>query len=224
MLEYKRQTDQVHTITLESKIVRAIWKDKEGSIGQKVYFEVWTHFVGNSSKIAVKVQDDAGKIVKTVKGNVYDDYFSSAIVIPKNAKMNLQFTAKLSAHGLEKMSGMLKVLPPRFIENARWDREEVRRGDTVKLTADTKGFPDGAEIVISIYEHDQDDAHDFITKFPTRVQADKVEVEWRYEYFEDTDDIPTEEEMQKYGKHYNPPDYFFIASCGSIKSKSGILS
>ena len=37
---------------------------------------------------------------------------------------------------------------------------------------------------------------------------------------EDTDDILTEEEKQKYGKAYNPPEYFFIVIVGSPSSKA----
>ncbi|MCK5342498.1 MAG: hypothetical protein KAR20_03790, partial [Candidatus Heimdallarchaeota archaeon] len=37
-----------------------------------------------------------------------------------------------------------------------------------------------------------------------------IEAEWEYEYHEDTDEIPTDEEMKKYGKTYNPPEYFFV--------------
>ncbi len=223
MLEYQKETDRIHTIRLESKIIRAMWKSKEAGVEEKVLFEVRTHFVGNGSKIKIKIQDAAGRGIKTVKGRVYGDYFSGSAVVPKKAKDYLLFFAKLSAHGLESISGRLKVLPPRFIENARWDREEAGRGDIVKLMAEAKGFPDGAEVLISICEHDRDGAHDFMAKFPARVEAERIEAEWEYRYFADTDEIPTEEEMQKHGRHYNPPEYFFIASCGGIKAKSGLM-
>lgn len=92
----------------------------------------------------------------------------------------------------------------------KWGQKEARRGDIVKLSADIDGLPDDAEVMILIYEYDQDGAHDFITKFPCWVKNKRLQTEWEYEYHEDTDEIPTDEEMKKYGKRYNPPEYFFV--------------
>ena len=53
------------------------------------------------------------------------------------------------------------------------------------------------------------EAHDFVTRLACQVMDGKIEVEWEYEYHEDTDEIPTDEEQKKYGDKYNPPEYFF---------------
>jgi len=173
-------------------------------------FEVWTHFVGNGSDIQIKVEDKRGKKIEKLKGKVYGDYFAGSIIVPKKAKEELFFTAKLPQHGLEMKSDTLKVIPPIAVTNMKWGQKEARREDVVKLSADIKNVPNETEVMIHIYEYDQDGAHDFITKFPCSVKNKKIEAEWEYEYHEDTDEIPTDEEMKKHGNSYNPPEYFWV--------------
>jgi hypothetical protein len=121
-------------------------------------------------------------------------------------------------------SDILKVIN---ITNLKWGQEEARRGDIVKLSADIEGIPDDSEVMIYIYEHDQDGAHDFIAKFPVIVKDKKIETEWEYEYHEDTDEIPTDEELKEYGRSYNPPEYFFVVDVYGAKfgkeQESGLL-
>jgi hypothetical protein len=182
-------------------------------VGDTVKFYVQTHFVGSGSDIEIKVEDKDGKAVTQVAGKVFGDYFANSLTVPEDVRDSLVFTAKLTKHGLEKKSNAMQVIPPFKITNLKWGQKEARRGEVVKLTADTKGLEDGTDVVIRIYEYDQDGAHDFITKFPCRVKDKKIESDWEYEYHEDTDEIPTDEEMKKYGNNYNPPEYFFVIEC-----------
>ena len=48
-----------------------------------------------------------------------------------------------------------------------------------------------------------------------------MEVEWAYEYHEDTDDIPTEEEVEK---GYQSPEYFFHVEVEGVRAESGLLA
>jgi hypothetical protein len=210
MYEYKKQTDNVHTITLASTITNAAWGQKVATVGDKVKFCVQTHFVGNGSEIEIEVEDKKGKKVEKLKGQVFGDQFAGSLVIPEKAKEEITFTAKLPKHGLTMKSGSMIVFPLIKLTNMKWGQKEARRGDIVKLSADIDDLPDETEVMVLIYEYDQDGAHDFITKFPCRVKNKKIQAEWVYEYYEDTDEIPTQEEMQKYGKNYNPPEYFFV--------------
>ena len=227
MTEYTKPTDEVHVITLESKITNALWRNKAASVEEKAVFEVWTHFVGNGSDIQIKVEDKRGKKIEKLKGKVYGDYFAGSITVPQKAKDELSFTAKLPKHGLEMKSDTLKVIPPIKVTNMKWGQKEARREDVVKLSADIEGVPDETEVMIHIYEYDQDSAHDFITQFPCRVKSKKIEAEWEYEYHEDTDEIPTQQEMEEYGKNYNPPEYFFVVRVYNRKfgenQESGLL-
>jgi hypothetical protein len=210
MTDYKKQTDKSHTVTLTSQITDASWGQKIGTVGDKVKFFVQMHFVGNGSEIEIEVEDKKGKKVEKLKGQVFGDQFAGSLVIPEKAKEEITFTAKLPKHSLTMKSGTMTVFPLIKVTNMKWGQKEARRGDIVKLSADIDGLPDEAEVMILIYEYDRDSAHDFITKFPCRVKNKKIQVEWEYEYHEDTDEIPTQEEMEKYGKNYNPPEYFFV--------------
>jgi hypothetical protein len=227
MSEYKKPTDEVHVVDLSSEITHAVWRTKSASSGDKVSFEVWTHFVGNGSDIEIKVEDKRGKTMDKLKGKVYGDYFASTIMVSDKAKEELVFTAKLPKHGLEKKSDILKVIPPVLVTNLKWGQKEARRGDVVKLSADIEGVDDETEVMICIYEYDEDGAHDFITKFPCTVKNKKIEAEWEYEYHEDTDEILTQEEKEKYRKNYNPPEYFFVIDIYrkrfGEKQESGLL-
>ena len=145
----------------------------------------------------------------------------------KRQKKKLLLPAKLPKHGIEMESKKAKVIPLIEITNMKWGQEEARRGDIVKMTADVEEASDDTEVMIYIYEYDQDEAHDFVTKFPTKIQNKKIEAEWEYEYHEDTDEIPTEAEMKKYGGKYNPPEYFWIAELAGKRfgdhQESGLL-
>ena len=48
-----------------------------------------------------------------------------------------------------------------------------------------------------------------------------------HKYFEDSDEIPTQEELDKYGGAYNPPEYFFVINIDGFEfgheQESGIL-
>ena len=238
MSEYKKQTDEVHEVKLDSKITNVNWRQKIATVGDTVSFFVQTHYVGSGSDIEVKFEDKKGKIrlstgdepgkmKGTVSGKVYGDRFMGTIVVPEKAREELKFTVKLKMHGLEMKSKPIIVFPKINVTNLKWGQKEARRGDIVKLSADVENLPDEAEVMIVIYEYDQDGAHDFITKFPCRVKNKKIETEWEYEYHEDTDEIPTQEEKEKYGKNYNPPEYFFVIDFhGQIfgdKQESGLL-
>jgi hypothetical protein len=227
MTEYKKQTDEIQEIKLESKITHAFWDNSLAMVGEKVTFQVITHFVGNGSEIQIKVENKKGKSVANAKGEVYGNYFAGSIDVTEKAKEEISFTAKLPKHGLEMKSESARVIPLVEVTNQKWSQKEARRGDVVKLTADVEGLPDETEVMIHICEYDQDGAHDFITKFPCGVKNKKIEAEWEYEYHEDTDEIPTQEEKEKYGKNYNPPEYFFVINYrGQVfgdEQESGLL-
>jgi len=238
MSEYKKQTDKVHEVTLDSKITNVNWRQKVATVGDRVSFFVQTHYVGNGSDIEVKFEDKKGKVKLStgdepgtmkgiISGKVYGNRFMGTIIVPEKAREELKFNVKLNKHGLEMKSKPIVVFPKINVKNLKWGQKEARRGDIVKLSADVENLPDGAEVTILIYEYDRDDTHDFITKFPCKVKNKKIEAEWEYEYHEDTDEIPTQREMEKYGNNYNPPEYFFeIDFNGQLfgdKQESGLL-
>ena len=110
------------------------------------------------------------------------------------------------------------------VTNLSWNQEVARRGDTLDLTADVTGIPDGTSANIQIWEYDDDGSHDLITTIPATVKDNKLSQPWDYEYHEDVDEAPTAEESEK---GYNPPEYFFIVEINGQKfgeaQESGLL-
>ncbi len=220
MTEYKEKTDKTHQIKLESSIEQVLWTSTAAAPKGKVGIEVFTQFVGNNSEISIKISDKSGKTFETIKAKMSGNHFWKQITVPEKAKEELYAEVKLPKHSLSKKSNGLYLFPLVEIKNLKWDKQEARRGDILKLTADIKGLADGNEAEIQIWEHDSDEAHDLITKFPALVKNRKVEAEWEFEYHEDTDDIPTEEESEN---GYNPPEYFFRINIGGVSADSGLL-
>ena len=220
MSEHQGQSDQSKKINLTSSIQQVLWTKPYAAAGAKVGVEVFTQFIGNNSEIKIEVSDKSGKKFDTVNKKMSGNKFWTEITVPEKAKDELYAEVKLPKHGLSKKSNCLYVYPPVQIKNLKWDKKEARRGDVLKLTADVSNIYEGTEAEIQIWEHDADGAHDLITKFPAEVKNKKIEAEWEYEYYEDTDEIPTDEETEK---GYNPPEYFFRVIVAGVSADSGLL-
>ncbi len=114
----------------------------------------------------------------------------------------------------------MEVIPLIKITNARWGQDIVRRQDIVKLTADVTDAPEGIEALIEIHEHDNDGAHDLVTKLKALVNNKKVETDCQFEYQGDTKGIPTVAESKT---GYSPPRYLFKVIIGRSKAESGLM-
>ena len=218
--EYQRPTDQVHKIKLTSAISHATWDRPVASTGEKVEALVYTHFVGNGSEIRISIHNKSGKRLDRIEGEVYGNRFKSIWTVSDKAQDAVYFEAELKKHGLKEKSEEMEIIPPIEITNAKWSQQEARRGDILKLTADVTGAPDGTEALIEIHEHDDNGAHDFVTKLTTLVDKNKIEAEWEFEYQGDIGDIPTEEESEA---GYSPPRFFFRVSIYGASAESGLL-
>ncbi len=220
MTKISGSTDKIKEIKLTSTIEQIMWTQNVAVAGGQAGIDVFTKFVGNNSDIKIEIKDKTGKSGGTVKGKITGNRFWKNIEIPDNLKDELTATVKLSKHGLEKKSNTIILLPPVKITNVKWDKDEAKRGDILKLTADVKGCYDGAEAKVEIYEHDDDGAHDLVTSFPALIKSQKIKTEWEFQYVEDTDDIPTDEEAEN---GYKNPEYFFRVSLGGVSADSGLL-
>ena len=220
MTKHSGSTNKIKEVKLESAIEQVMWTKNIASAGGKVGIEVFTKFVGNNSDIKIEIKDKTGKSGGTVKGKITGNRFWKNIEVPENLKDELTATVKLSKHGLEKKSNTIPLLPPIKITHVKWDKSEAKRGDILKLTADVKGAYDGAEAAIEIFEHDDDSAHDLIVSFPAQVNSQKIKAEWEFQYIEDTDDIPTDDEAEN---GYKNPEYFFRVTMAGVSEDSGLL-
>jgi len=190
------------------------------SPGQDVGIEVYTHFVGDGSDIRISVHNRSGRRLDRFGGKVYRNRYGTTYTVSDRAEDGIYFEAELRRHGLSKRSEEMTIIPPIEITNLRWSQEEAQRGDVLQLSADVRGAHDGTEAVIEIYEHDEDGAHDFIARLNALVEDSMVEVQWGFEYYEDIDDIPTEEESES---GYNPPEYFFKVIIYGQEAESELL-
>lgn len=218
-LKFTKSTDSEHKIKLDSSLLAAVWTCSTAPAGGEATFEVVTAFVGNGAKIKVTGKtvggDKLGKISSIIRNNV----FVGAFDIPEDIEVGeeVYFEVDLSANGLSGESDRILASPQIIVANMRWSAEEARRGDILTLSADVSGCKDNTEGKVTIYEYDADGVHDRIVEIPATVVENKIELEWEYEYHEDTDEIPTEEELQEYGSGYNPPEYFFVIEIAGQK-------
>ncbi len=114
------------------------------------------------------------------------------------------------------------------LKNARWSQEKVRPDVDVELLVDVDpSIPDGTEIVFEIKEEDQDGEDDDVTVVKGKVEGGKGKAVWKTIYFEDTDDVLTEQEKewQKQGfAQFSLPEFYFIAKAAGAEAKSGIMT
>lgn len=220
MTIHQALTDQIKRIELPSSIQQVLWTKHCAAIGTGAGLDVFTQFVGNNSEIQIELYDKNATKFGTIKGKISGNHFWKEIPVPDKAKDELYAFVKLPKHDLCKKSNCLYIYPAIQVKNLKWDKKEAHRGDILKLTADVLNVYEGTEAEIQIWEYDTDGAHDFITKFTAIVKNKKIEAEWEYEYYEDTDDIPTEEETEK---GYNPPEYFFRVIIAGVSADSGLL-
>jgi hypothetical protein len=228
-LTFKKSTDTAHKEKLESELLYAGWKSGVAYIGLTAAFEVKTAFVGSGAPIEITGKTRDGKKLGTVKGAVIGNSFTGALEIPDNVKEDdwAYFEVNLPKCGLKGKADAVPVAPPIVVANMKWSAKEARRGDIVTLSADMQGVPDGTDVAITIYEYDRDAVHDKIAELAAKTKDRKVSLDWKYEYFEDTDEIPTDAELKRYGKSYNPPEYFFTVKVEGNefgkKQESGLL-
>jgi hypothetical protein len=228
--KFSKGTDTEHEIKLDSTLIYAAWRTGTAYGGQAVPFEVVTSFVGNGAKIKIEGKSENGKKLGNVSSTIKNNKFIGELEIPEDIELGdyVFFTVSLPDNSLDGESNHIPARPPVEVTNMKWSADEARRGDKLTLSADIENVDDGTEAKIIIYEYDSDNVHDVITEFPAVVEKKKIEVQWEYEYHEDTDEIPTQEEMEKYGGSYNPPEYFFTITIGAQEigknQESGILN
>ena len=220
MSMHKGQTNEVTEVTLPSAIDRVAWTRQRVAPGGTVGLKIFARFVGNGASMQLKLTDHRGSSFGTFNDQLYNNQLTVEITAPLKARDALYAEVKFPDHSLSETSPPLLITAPVVIQNVQWSEAEARRGDVLTLSADVEGVPDGTEAQLTILEHDADEAHDLITQFSTLVEKQRVEAEWEYEYHEDTDDIPRDEEAEK---GYQSPEYFFRMEVEGIVAESELL-
>lgn len=227
---FKAQTDKLNRFTVDSAILYAEWLCNVAVANNAVPVMVKTALVGNGAPIELKGKSSKGKAPESIKGEIYNNTFTGFLTIPEkiDPEAYMWFEVKLPKHGLKDESNKIPASPIIYLRKMEWDRKVARRDDIVTLTVEFEsGVTDDTDAVVTILEYDRDGNHDPVTNFMTTVKNSKIEIKWKYEYHEDTDEIPTEAELSKYGRNYNPPEYFFIVLVNGVflgrAQESGLL-
>jgi len=208
MAEIKENTDKIKKEKLPSSIQQVFFSRRAAFAGSKVQVEAHTHYVGNNSQIKIKITSGSGKTISKIDSKIFGNHFTQLITIPPDTEDQITAEVELPKHGLNKKSSPLSVFPPVQLSNLKWDKTTVRRGEILKISADVKNFPTGADALIIIFEFDPGGAHNPVSKFPVIVKNNKIDAIWEFDYKGDVKDIPRHEETES---GYKPPKYFFRA-------------
>ncbi|MBU8933906.1 MAG: hypothetical protein KOO62_07845 [candidate division Zixibacteria bacterium] len=229
-LKFTKSTDTEHTVELEPILVSAYWKSSSAPVGGIVKFEVITAFVGSGAPIEITSLTENGESLGEVSDVMRSRKYCGGFDVPDNLRIGdkCYFQVTFPGNDIEGESGRIPVVPHINVNTLKWSASEARRGDTLTLSAFVDGVRDGEEVTVTIYEYDRDNAHDKITELPAIIEGGRFEIQWDFEYFEDTDELPTQEELDRYGGNYNPPEYFFTvkvgdAEFGKDEQASGLL-
>lgn len=219
MQAIKGQTGCVTKASLESKVSRVQLEKRFVSEGTKMGVKVLTSMAGNGAELELVLTDINGQRCGKVVGKVYGNQFVADISIPKSAEEVIYVKANLNK-GDSKESEALFVVTPVKISNAKWDKQDARRGDILKTFVELRDVPESGRADISIWNFDGEGENDLIASFPVRVKDQRITYEWEFDYHEDTDAIPTEEDSER---GYNPPEYFFRVEVQGVVAESPCL-
>lgn len=228
--KHHKSTDKSHIVKVKSKLSHVRWLIDGAQVGSQVGFEIKTVAVGNRAPITVTVKDQQGKVIENIKGSVVQDSYHGSFSVPEDLAVGtrIYLDVSLPDNDCEGESDLIPVLHEIQVSNMRWSLQKTRLGEKVNISADVLGCPDGTRAIIGIWEYDPNGAHDSAFDLAAKVKKAAISVDWRFKYHAPTDNIPSQAELQKYGKSYEAPKYFFTLEiagkkCG-IKQDSGFLT
>ncbi len=222
-------TDKKEKIKLDPSLVSAHWLSSVAFGGQDARCEVLTAFVGHGAPIKLTGKSDKGKKLGKIEGEVRGNRFLGAIPIPDDIESgdSVYFEVELSKNGVKGESDHIPARPPVVVSELKWSADRATRGDIVGLSGKVKGVPSGWEVTLVVYEFDADGCHDPIVELPVQVNDGKFDLKWEYEYYEDVDEIPTNDELAEHGGSYAHPEYFFTVRVDGteygVDQASGLL-
>ncbi len=226
---FTKSVDEKHQIKVESQLIYAIWKQGVARGGANIELEVRTSFVGEGAKIAIVIKGSKSKKIGSFNDLIFGNRYICAIPLPPDLELgeDVWFEVKMSGQKLKGKSNLIPAYPMPELISMSWNQQVARRGDILTLSAEFDRVEDDAKVTVHIYEFDSDGIHDPVVQIPTKLENKKLNLLWRYEYHEDTDEIPTQQELDKYGASYKSPEYFFVIDIDGSRfgdeQESGIL-
>jgi hypothetical protein len=226
---YNKPSGQAHKIKVQSNLIYALWNCGIAHADTEAPFIVKTALVGEGAEIKIKLKDDKGKTLEKKSDKIHGNCYRGSIGIPENVRMDamLYLEVELPKNGLNGESNQVPAGPAIKAKSMKWSQTEVKRGDVVKMQAEFIDLPDKTEAIVRVYEYDQAGNNDPVVSIPTEIKGNKLEVQWEYQYHDDTIQIPTQDDLQPYSKNYQQPQYFFVVDIeGALlgtKQESGLL-
>ncbi len=216
-LSFSKGVNSKHKVELEAKLVAVRWLPQIAYAGQSTPWQVRTVGVGIGAPIKVTGKSLNGSKLGSVKGTVKNNQFSGSFLIPEDIEPGDQviLQAELSKNSLDGESLPIPVRPMVSAGNLKWDKEEVKRDEIVIMTADIRGLDSGETVEVRVYEHDAGGAHDKVLSLDGMVKDNRMELQWAFEYFDNTEDIPDDDDLEPRGGSYQPPKYFFTVVAGN---------
>jgi hypothetical protein len=230
-MNFSGQSDSAQKFSVQSNLIYAIWKSNAAYGDCDATFEVRTSLVGDGAEVKIKGKTENGKSLGKIDAKIYGNRLIAGFPIPKNVPFDdlAYLEVKLPKHGLQGETNRIPIRPPIEVQQMKWSAPTAQRGDVLTLTVDfISQVPNDTDAMIAIYEFDHNgDDHDPVVRILTTVQNKKIQVQWEYEYFDDTGEIPTKDDLQPVGKNYNYPEYFFVVILDEIRigvnQESGLL-
>ncbi|MBD3257312.1 hypothetical protein GF377_02675 [candidate division GN15 bacterium] len=219
-LKFTKATDEEHEVTLDSKLISATWTQNVAVGGSKVGFQIRTAFVGDGAKIKVTGKSAEGKKLGKVQDVIIASSFVGEFDVPEDIEFDdeVWFEYDVSKNSLSGESDRIPAIPPLEITNLKWDKDEVRRGDEVTMTADIKGLRNETEVRLVVWEYNARGIHDRVCEIPTKVSDKKVEAKWEFQFHDSTERIASDEEARRFDGTYEPPEFFFTVKFGGFEA------
>lgn len=189
---------------------------KPKSNENKVYVKLFAVYKGKTENMhqlnegRLVAEDSWSTEFKLKKPEAYekDENREADAAVEFYAEIENEFAGKFKGESINMGSTAITL------KSMAWKTEAARRGETVVLEVTFENCPENTEATIEIFEYDYDGNHDSVEQLSAEIKGGKLEASWEYEYQDDVDDIVPEEEAQKTGGKYHPPEYFFTVKAG----------
>jgi hypothetical protein len=229
MNTYTKPSGSPQKIKVDSNLIYVLWKCGIAHADTEAPFIVRTSLVGEGAEVKVKLKNDSGKTYEKISGKMTGNWFHGWMPIPEKVKIGdmLYLEVELPKQGLDGESNQIPAGPVIKAKSMKWSQNEVKRGDVVKMQAEFIDLPDKTEAIVRVYEYDQSGNNLPVVSIPTEINGNKLEVQWEFQYHDDTMQIPTQNELEPYSKKYQQPQYFFVVEIeGALlgtKQESGLM-
>ncbi len=228
-MRFNKSTDTEHEITLQPGLLNCLWKQSCAHPGDIVTAQVNTVLVGDGETVKIALENGKKNVKAKSSGVIIGDVLALDLTVPDSIKLgeSIRFTVELVGNGLKGASNFIPVFLKPKLKTAKWSTNSTGRDELIELTANLDNVRDHAPVTFKIFENDPDGVHDFIIELPAMVEGGKANIEWLFSYQEDTDELPSQRELEEYGGSYQAPKYFFTVVVGDVElgleQDSGLL-